>query len=110
MRLLDVTVNALGIVREFWADDDGNITVNAKQAIDPIFDNNRVNANERGKRITSEVSNPVASIPHIVALKWLNEEGWWFGDADRDPDVDRKLKAKLNSSEYRYLRTSELTL
>ena len=46
----------------------------------------------------------------MVGLKWLTEEGWWWMDADKDPGVDKKLKAKLNSSEWRHLRTSELVV
>lgn len=47
-----------------------------------------------------------ASIPYMVGLKWLNEEGWWFMDMDKDPDVAKKVAEKLNSSEYAYLRTA----
>ena len=109
-RLCHVSRNEFGIARQFFIDDEGNVTVNAIQDVEPNIENNKANANERGKRITSEVANPVAHIPHIVGLKWLTEEGWWWQDADKDPDVDKKLKAKLNSNEWRHLRTSELYL
>jgi hypothetical protein len=48
-----------------------------------------------------------ARIPYIIGLKWKNEEGWWFMDAGHDPDVAKKLAAKLNSNEFAYLRTAE---
>ena len=109
-RLCHVETNPFGITRQFYIDDKGNVTVNAIQDVEANLENNKANAAERGKRITSEVSNPVAHIPHIVGLKWLAEEGWWWMDADKDPGVDKKLKQKLNSSEWRHLRTSELVV
>ena len=43
-----------------------------------------------------------ATIPAIVIEKWLIEEGIDVFN----PDHINKVKAKLNSSEYAYLRTS----
>ena len=45
----------------------------------------------------------VARIPVMIQQKWLNEEGWDCYDLPANWD---KLKAKLNSSEWLYLRTA----
>lgn len=110
MQLFHTETNALGVTRQYFSDDEGNITVNAIQDLEPLLDRNKAAANDRGKSITSDYANPIGTIPHVIAHKWLLEEGWFWMDADKDPDVDKKLKAKLNSSEWRYLRTSELRL
>jgi len=110
MRLCHVETNALGVTRQFFVDEDGNMTVNAIQDLTPLFDRNKAAANDRGKAITSEYANPVATIPPVVALHWLNTEGWWVFDAGKDPDVEKKLRRKLNDPDWRHLRTSELTV
>jgi hypothetical protein len=44
----------------------------------------------------------VAEIPFSVLHDWLVKEGWWAFDAN----ATNKLRQKLNSSEYLYLRTA----
>lgn len=110
MQLFHVETNALGVTRQFFSDEKGNITVNAIQDVEPVLDRNKAAANDRGKRITSDYANPIATIPPVVALHWLNTEGWWVFDADKDPDVEKKLNQKLNCSDWRHLRTSELAV
>lgn len=83
------------------------IRITKKQNIEGHLAINRALANANGKRMISEYANPVASIPAIVQVKWLIEEGWDCTHT-HDPDIQKKLKAKLNSNEYRYLRTSEI--
>lgn len=111
MHLRSVTRNEFGITRRYFVDPmTAEITVEEIQDVEPILENNKANALNRGKRITSEIANPIASIPNAVILKWFREEGWWLYDADTDPDVARKLEQKLNDSEWRHLRTSELVI
>src|SRR3546814_5077033 len=78
------------------------------QDLEPLLDRNKAAANDRGKAITSEYANPVATIPPVVALMWLQQEGWWVFDAQKCPDVQKKLRQKLNDPDWRHLRTSEL--
>lgn len=89
---------------------DGNeTTINKKQNIEGHLAVNRALAAANGRKIRSDYCNPVASIPAILQVKWLIEEGWDCTHT-HDPDVEKKLRAKLNSNEYRYLRTSEIIL
>lgn len=108
MRKFHSYVTPLGVTRDYYSDDEGNITVNASQDLEPLLDRNKAAANDRGKRITSDYANPIATIPPVIALHWLKTEGWWVFDADKDEGVEKKLNQKLNSSDWRYLRTSEL--
>jgi hypothetical protein len=44
----------------------------------------------------------VASIPNIIAEQWMKEGVNVFSN---DPEQRRKVRQKLNSNEYKYLRT-----
>lgn len=111
LRLIHSEVNDFGVTRFYWGDDNGNITVQAQQDLQQFVDDNKRTQIDRGKKITSDVCNPIGQIPHIIGMKWLHEEGWWWQDCDRDPSIEKKLRAKLNDSDYRYLlRTSELVV
>lgn len=111
MRLFHTYTNEWGVTREFYIDDlTGEMTVNAKQDVEPVVEINKRAANDRGKTIDSEYANPLASIPASVYLKWFAEEGWWIFDAGHDPDVEKKLNQKLNCSDWRHFRTSELVV
>lgn len=86
---------------------DGNETRFAStQEVAPILEQNKAMANHNDGYTADRTMRRAASIPYIVGLKWLHEEGWWFMDAGHDPDVARKLVGKLNSSEYAHLRTA----
>lgn len=109
MRLAHAETNEWGITRRYYIDEmTGEITVSEGQDVEPLLDRNKRMANDNGKTITSEVANPIASIPAATILKWFREEGWWLYDADKDPDVQKKLQQKLNCSDWRAIRTSEL--
>ena len=86
--------------------DGGITTISKSQEIGGHLDFNKAKANEMGKRIYSDAYNHVASIPAILQVKWLQEEGLDIYNHDHA----ERLKRKLNSSEYRHLRTSELVL
>jgi hypothetical protein len=93
---------------DHWMLQDGNQTrFAATQDVAPMLERNKQMASHNDGYSASRDLRRVASVPYVVGIKWLNEEGWWFMDADKDPDVAKKLAAKLNSSEYMYLRTAE---
>jgi hypothetical protein len=93
---------------DHWMITDGKETrFAATQDVAPFLEQNKAAATHNDGYSASRELRRVASIPYGVGIHWLNTEGWWFMDADKDPDVARKLAAKLNSSEYLYLRTAE---
>lgn len=93
---------------DHWMIEDGKDTrFAATQDVAPMLELNKAMATHNDGYTPSRDLRRVASIPYVVGIKWLNEEGWWFMDASKDPDVAKKLAAKLNSSEYQYLRTAE---
>lgn len=92
-------------VRHLWRDEGDHKVVVSVQDATPMLDRNRAMATHNDGYGPDRSLRRVASIPAIVRLKWLNEEGWDCFQI-HDPDVARKLKQKLNSSEYLYLRTA----
>ena len=46
----------------------------------------------------------MASIPNVIINKWLIEDG--IDVFSKDPDQQKKVKQKLNSPEWRYLRVA----
>lgn len=93
-------------VDHYMVEEDGKTRFAASQDVTPILERNKaMQTHNDGYSDTRELRR-VASIPYVIMHKWLNEEGWWAMDADKDPDVARKLAAKLNSSDWAYLRTA----
>jgi len=93
---------------DHWMIQDGKDTrFAASMDATPILERNKAALTHNDGYSQSRDLRRVASIPYIVGLKWLNEEGWWFLDADKDPGVAAKLAAKLNSNEWESLRTAE---
>ncbi len=84
----------------------GTTVISKSQDVESLLDFNKTKSNELKKEIHSDAYNHVASIPAILQIKWLQEEGLDI----YNPAHAERLKRKLNSNEYRYLRTSELVL
>lgn len=93
---------------DHWMITEGKETrFAATQDVAPFLERNKQMATHNDGYSQSREFRRVASIPYGIGVQWLNEEGWWFMDADKDPDVAKKLAAKLNSSDYAFLRTAE---
>jgi hypothetical protein len=87
--------------------EDGKTRFVAEADVAPVLEHNKAAANHNDGYSASRDLRRVASIPYVVMIKWLNEEGFWALDADKDPDVAKKLAAKLNDPDWRYLRTAD---
>ncbi len=87
----------------FHAHNDG-LTIERVQDCTPILDLNKASQNERRGR--SGDLRQVASIPLVVAEKWMNEEGINIFD----PNHAEAVRRKLNSSDYLWLRTDNSRL
>jgi len=79
-------------------------TIERVQNIAPILDRNKALANdtEYKRQGMKDSFLHAAHIPMIIIEKWLKEEGIDVFN----PEHFQKVRAKLNSSEYQYLRTS----
>jgi hypothetical protein len=73
-----------------------------EQDVSDILDSNRASANAKDKHAKWNDFERVASIPAVVVMEWMKE-----GINVMAPNADdkRRMKAKLNSPEYAYLRT-----
>lgn len=81
-------------------------TISKSQDISAALKFNKAHASELGKKIYSDTYNYAAQIPASVQIKWLWEEGLDIFN----PDHAERLRRKLNSNEWKYLRTSELVI
>ena len=101
-----------GIYQWFRLDElSGEMSICRTQDVgaikDILNDNKREQYNAKGQLAKrGKWGVKAATIPYILVDKWLNEEGW---DA-LDPRYSDKLKQKLNSNEYAYLRCAEFKL
>lgn len=91
-----------GIKRQITDNGDGTMSVVASQDVEAQLDFNKAAYTHNDGYSPSRELKRAAIIPPIIAVKWLTEEGWWY----MDPGAKDKLFAKLNSSEYLYLRTA----
>jgi hypothetical protein len=97
-------------VRHGWREHaDGTVDFVSQQDVTPILEQNKAMQRHNDGYSQSRELARVASIPVSIMYKWLVEEGWNAWDT-ADPDVQRKLNQKLDSNEFRYLRTSEIIL
>lgn len=91
-----------GITREWHDNEDGTIRIVSSQDVTPILEMNKAMATHNDGYTPSRNMRRAACIPNALITKWLVEEGW----NALDPTCWKKLKAKLNSSEYLYLRSA----
>jgi hypothetical protein len=91
-----------GIQHHWLNNEDGTYTILSRQDVEPILDRNKALTTHNDGYNEARDLRRVASIPLILIHKWLKEEGW----NALDPKHGDRLKKKLNSSEYLYLRTA----
>lgn len=94
--------SSFGIDHFLRQEADGSVHMESHQDVQDILDNNKAMATHNDGFNPDRTMRRVASIPMILIYKWKMEEGW---DAF-DPANEDKLAAKLDSSEYLYLRTA----
>lgn len=103
--VIDVT-SSLSDVRTEIRAHNGELVVKRTQDVEGYLEQNRREFNAApDTRVSRNRSNlrKVASIPMIVAEQWIREGINIF---DPSPEVQKRITAKLNSNEYRYLRTA----
>lgn len=82
--------------------------------VTPILDRNVAMQNHNdgwsveGRSKSDKLLRRAASVPFALITKWNNEEGIDY--FSQDPDMQKRVKAKLNSREFSKLRTAEFKL
>jgi hypothetical protein len=86
--------------------DEGGpgLKFHASADVAPILERNKAMATHNDGYSPTREMRRVASIPLIILQKW-KEEGWDPFNTS-DPDVQKKLAAKLDDPEYMWLRTA----
>jgi hypothetical protein len=101
MAMVPLFTSSAGIEHRMVKTDEG-IAFASVAETDPVIERNKAMATHNDGYNGDRTLRRVASIPLIIWLKWLNEEGW---DAFK-PENAKKLCDKLNSSDYAHLRTA----
>jgi hypothetical protein len=94
--------SAAGIDHFLRHESDGSLHMESHQDVQHILDANKAMATHNDGYSPDRTMRRVARIPMILLMKWQAEEGW---DPFAEENGD-KLAAKLDSSEYQYLRTA----
>jgi hypothetical protein len=84
-------------------DPDGLVVAETIQDVEPILARNKA---LRGERQASDWGRHVATIPNVLIVKWLNEEG---ADVLRmgSEEFGAFIRRKLDDPEWRLLRTDK---
>lgn len=105
--LLD-RANQLGVLYSDTEYDEAEdkIVTRYVQDVEPILKLNREMQVHGAQGFGPGIGERIASIPNIIVHKWLVEEGINVLDHEHWP----KVKAKLNSGQYAYLKTTNKTI
>lgn len=103
-----VISNEDGIVTTMEIDGD-KTHITKSQDITAALEFNKAMRNERGKKITDDCYNHVAMIPAIFQVKMLQDHDLNIFHM-HDPDQQKLYKRVMNSSEYSFLKTSDLNI
>lgn len=95
-------------LRRYVREDADGLTIATTQDVSDILEGNKAMANHNNGYTPSKDMRRAATIPVSIIYKWMTEEGW--DPYSPDPDCQRKLAQKLDSSEYRYLRTADFVI
>ena len=88
----------------FHLDNDGtSLTLEHVQDVEPILERNRM---LRAQPQKSDWGRHIASIPNIVLVKWLNEEGADVLKMSSD-EFGAFLRKKLDDPDCRHLRVDK---
>lgn len=86
--------------------DNDTFTIGQHQDCTPVLEyNQRLRLESDSKEQIKRGWLKYASIPNIVIVKWKREHGVDFFN----PDHWQKVMGLINSSEYKFLKTTEIT-
>ncbi len=81
--------------------DGTSLTIEHAQDVEPILERNAV---LRGEAQRSDWGRHIASIPNVILVKWMNEEGVNVL-AMSEREFGEFIRKKLNDPDWRHLRT-----
>ena len=100
--------SSAGIEHSWMEDAQGNVIFRQQQDVAPILEHAKAQARHNNGYTADKSLRRCATIPASIRLKWLSEEGW--DCFSPDPECQRRLCQKLDSSEWAHLRTAEFRL
>ena len=100
-----------GVKTRYIQESDGKLTVHNQQNLNPLMERNKKLYTQNDGYTASRDMRRIASVPPIMLQLWTKEyngsNNWWA----LPKEIQKKImRTKLNSSEFRYFRTSEGSL
>jgi hypothetical protein len=93
-------------ITEKWRYEGDKLVCERTQDVEPYLDANKAayNSVSDWRPFANCDSRMVADIPNVIIEKWIRE-GFNIFD-EQQPDYQKKLRQRLNSNEYRFLRVT----
>lgn len=90
----------------FEGDGQGGYTLHTVADCEPVLDHNKALSGGGGREHWKGDVRLEASIPNVILMKWLAEDGieWWT------PEGQERIVRKVNDAEWRYLKTANVTI
>ena len=100
--------NADATRTRYIQESDGKLTVNNQQNLNPLLERNKKLYTQNDGYTASRDMRRIASVPPIILQIWTKEyngtNNWWALPKETQQKI---MKTKLNSSDFRYFKTSE---
>ena len=100
--------NADATKTRYIQESDGKLTVNNQQNLNPLLERNKKLYTQNDGYTASRDMRRIASVPPIILQIWTKEyngtNNWWALPKETQQKI---MKTKLNSSDFRYFKTSE---
>ena len=100
--------NADATRTRYIQESDGKLTVNNQQNLNPLIERNKKLYTQNDGYTASRDMRRIASVPPIILQIWTKEyngtNNWWALPKETQQKI---MKTKLNSSDFRYFKTSE---
>ena len=100
-----------GVKTRYIQESDGKLTINSQQDLNPLLERNKKLYTLNDGYTPSKDMRRIASVPPIMLQIWTKEyngtRNWWALPKETQKKI---MRTKLNSSEFKYFRTSEGSL
>ena len=97
-----------GVKTRYIQESDGKLTINNQQNLNPLLDRNKKLYTQNDGYTASRDMRRIASVPPIILQLWTKEyngsNNWWALPKETQKKI---MRTKLNSSDFRYFKTSE---